>query len=290
MRRSFAYTFVTLAFLLSICIYSTCIKRTKGFSYAKIHSRYAYDHRWDFGPPSETQEALLDQIDNQPFKILGSGKECYAFVSDDGEIVVKFFKQKHMRTQYILNYLPLSKRIQTLRSEKINNHQAKRKSLYQSYQIAYERLPEETGVLYLHLTKTKHLNRTILLKISDRKNLRLKLDDMEFLVQKRADSIFTTLTKHPEKGKELIGSIIGLIKARSAKGIGDNDINCARNLGVIGGKAMQIDVGEFYPSVSNLGLEDDLKAATSDLYLFLQKNHPELVPYLEAQINLYNDA
>ncbi|MCB1071683.1 MAG: hypothetical protein KDK96_01125 [Chlamydiia bacterium] len=285
MKRYFAYASIALALFLCTLTYFTCIKRTKGFCYTKIHSRYAYDHRWDFGPPSKSQEALLDHITEQPFTLLGSGKECYAFVSSDGKIVVKFFKQKHMRTQYVLNYLPLSTRTQTLRNVMLNRHRAKRNALYQSYQIAYERLPEETGVLYLHLTKTNYLNQTILLNISDRKSLKLKLDDMEFLVQKRAYSIFDELNAHPEKGEEIISSIVELITNRNKKGVGDNDVNCARNLGIIGGKAVQIDVGEFYPSIPKLEIQDELKQATLDLHTFLEQNHPELVPYLQCQLN-----
>lgn len=280
MKRYLVYVSIALALFLCTLTYLTCIKRTKGFCYTKIHSRYAYDHRWDFGPPSKNQEALLDRIAEQHFTLLGSGKDCYAFVSSDGKIVVKFFKQKHMRTQYVLNYLLLS-----MRTEALNKHKAKRNALYQSYQIAYERLPEETAVLYLHLTKTKYLKRTIVLKISDRKTLRLKLDDMEFLVQKRASSIFDELKAHPEKGKEIISSVVELITNRNKKGIGDNDINCERNLGIVEGKAVQIDVGEFYPSVTKIGIQKELKQATIDLYTFLQQNQPELIPYLESQVN-----
>ncbi len=285
MKRYFTYASVALALFLCTLTYFTCIKRTKGFSYPKIHSRYSYDHRWDFGAPSKNQEALLDRITEQPFTLLGSGKECYAFVSSDGKIVVKFFKQKHMRTQYVLNYLPVPRAIQALRNETLNRHKVKRNALYQSYQIAYERLPEETGVLYLHLTKTKYLKRAILLKISDKKCLKLKLDDMEFLVQRRAYSIFDELKAHPENGKEIISSIVELIENRNKKGIGDNDINCERNLGIIGKKAVQIDVGEFYPSVPKVEIQDELKQATLDLHTFLEQNHPELASYLESQLN-----
>ncbi|QVL56806.1 MAG: hypothetical protein KFB93_05325 [Simkaniaceae bacterium] len=285
MKRYFAYAAVALAFFLCTLTYFTCIKRTKGFCYTKIHSRYGYNDRWDFGTPTKSQEKLLDQIAEQPFSLLGSGKECYAFVSADGEIVVKFFKQKHLRTQYILNYLPVPKVIQALRNETLNRHTVKRKALYQSYQIAYERLPEETGVLYLHLTKTKYLKRAIHIKTPKGKNLTLKLDDMEFMVQKRAYSIFDEIIAHPENGKKTINSILQLIAKRNKKGIGDNDINCERNLGILEGKAIQIDVGEFYPALPKQVTKKELRRATLDLQTFLDENHPELASYLESQVN-----
>jgi len=285
MKHYFTYISFALALFLSALIYSTCIKRTKGFSYIKIHSRHPYNHRWDFGPPSKNQQELLNKIASQTFSLLGSGKECYAFVSADGKIVVKFFKQKHMRTQYILNYFPLPKAIQTLRNEMLNRHQTKRNTLYQSYQIAYERLQEETRVLYLHLTKTKNLKQTIHLKTPKGKNLILLLDNMEFLVQERAFSIFDQLNIAPEKGKQIIPSIIHFIEKQNAKGIGDSDINCEKNLGVIGNDIIQIDLGAFYPSVPKSDIKEEVKKATFDLKAFLEKNHSGLVSFLENQVN-----
>lgn len=284
MKHSFRTGVFTLLLFLSPLIYFTTIKRTKGFSYHKIHSHHAYNPRWDFGLPTQTQEKLLDQIATQSFTLLGSGKDCYAFVSEDGEIVVKFFKQKHMKTRYLLNYLPFSIRVKALHQEVLNRHQARRSSLYQSYQIAYERLQEETGVLYLHLTKTTSLKRAIHLQTKKGKRLTLKLDDMEFMVQKRATPIFDEIDAHPEQGEAIITSIIELIKSRKGKGIGDHDVNCEKNLGLYEGKAFQIDVGEFYPAVPTPVTKKELQEATLDLRFFLEKNHPHLIPSLDKAI------
>ncbi|QVL54955.1 MAG: hypothetical protein KFB95_06450 [Simkaniaceae bacterium] len=275
---------VALGIFLCVLTYVSCIMRTKGFSYKKIHSLYGYDSRWDFGLPSPEQAALLDRVSTQTFSPLGSGRECYAFVSEDGEIVVKFFKQKHMRTRYILDYLPLSEHIQMIRNETLNRHSHRRLSLYQSYQLAHERLQDHSGVLYLHLTKTNYLKKPITLFSSRGKKLVLKLDDMEFLIQKRAHHIFDVLSESPEKGKQTIDAILDYLTLRNERGIGDNDINCKRNLGVLDGKVIQIDIGELYPAISHSPNREELTAATLDLKDYLERNHPELVFYLELSI------
>lgn len=285
MKRSIRYGAVALLLFLMTLVYVTIIKRTKGFCYSKIHSRHSYDPRWDFGPPNPEQEKLFEQITEQPFILLGSGKECYAFVSEDGEIVVKFFKQKHMKTRYLLNYVPLSKTMKALHQETINRHRVRRQTLYQSYQIAYERLQKETGVVYLHLTKTKSLKKPIHLRTKQGKHLTLKLDDMEFMVQRRATPIFDEIISHPEQGEQIISSIVDLIKSRKKKGIGDNDINCERNLGIYHEKAFQIDVGEFYPMRPEPVSQEELHEATLDLRFFLEKNHPHLIRSLDKAIN-----
>jgi len=275
---------IALGIFLCVLTYVSCIMRTKGFSYKKIHSLYGYDSRWDFGLPNPEQAALLDRVSAQNFSPLGSGKECYAFVSEDGEIVVKFFKQKHMRTRYILNFLPLSKRIRMIRNETLNRHRHRRLHLYQSYQLAHERLQDHSGVLYLHLTKTNYLKKPITLLSSQGKKLVLKLDDMEFLIQKRAHRIFDVLSESPEKGKQTIDAILDYLTLRNERGIGDADINCERNLGILDGKVMQIDIGELYPAVPKSPSRKELTIATLDLKDYLERNHSELVSYLEQSI------
>ena len=275
---------IVLVFFLMTTVYFTCFKRTKGFSYKKIHSLYGYEPRWDFGPPNAKQSALIDQISSQPFTLLGSGKECYAFVSADGEIVVKFFKQKHMRTHYLLNHLPLSKQIQMVRNETLNRHRNRRARLYQSYQLAHERLQDHSGVLYLHLTKTDYLKKPMTLISPQGKKLTLKLDHMEFLVQRRAYPIFDALKESSDKAEGTIDAVLDYLVARNEKGIGDDDINCERNLGILEGKVVQVDVGELYPAVPRKAGKNELIEATLDLKDFLERHQVTLVPYLENAI------
>jgi len=143
---------ILLLFLFaSFPIYVNCIKRTKGFCLKKILSYHEYNPRWDVGPLNEEQEKLMNQISSQPFHYLGSGKECYAFVSDDGELVIKFFKQKHMHIQSIYNHWPFNKIpylniIQTAKSER-RTHLRNQK--FASYLIGYQYFADRTGLLYL---------------------------------------------------------------------------------------------------------------------------------------------
>lgn len=175
--------------------------------------------------------------------------------------------------------------MKALHQEVVNRHHFRRQALYQSYQIAYERLQEETGVEYLHLTKTRYLKKAIHLKTKNGKTLTLKLDDIEFMVQKRATPIFEEINAHPEQGEKIIASIIALIKSRKKKGFGDNDINCEKNLGIYNGKAFQIDVGEFYLIFPQPVQKEELVKATLDLRFFLEKNHPHLITSLDKAIN-----
>ena len=110
------------------------------------------------------------------------------------------------------------------------------------------------------------------------------MDDMEFLIQKRVHHIFDVLSESPEKRKQTIDAILDYLTLRNKRGIGDNDINCERNLGILDGKVMQIDIGELYPAVSKLPNRKELITATLDLKDYLERNHTELVSYLDMSI------
>ena len=284
MKIFFKSISISLICLFAFFSYFCWIKKRQGFCYEKIHSEDGYNSRWDFGPPSKRQQTLLDQISCQPFTLLGSGKNCYAFVSDDGKIVVKFFKQKRLQGKRLLPHLPIPKVVQAFRQEILSTHHLKKDALYQSYQIAYERLFEQTGILYLHLTKTKGLNRTIHLKTPKGKSLILELDDLEFLIQKRGFSVFDTMKKYPEKRKKIIVSILDLIVQISQQRIGNRLVNCEADLGVLQEKVIQIGVGKFYPSIRKSLTKEELETKTLPIKTFLETIDPKLIPYLEEQI------
>ena len=200
----------------------------KGFTLNKITSPHPYQEQWNI--PTEISEEQLNQILSQPYNYFSSGKECYVFSSEDGNYIVKFFKQKHMDTTGFFSK---------------PNRKELRKKTYTSYQIAYEKFREESQLLYLHLTKTKHLKKTLHLTDNRGKPFSLKLDNMEFLIQRRGETLLSYLQKHPKEKEQIKEKLITFVKNRAAKGICDHDNNCEKNLGVIDGEIFEIDIGEF---------------------------------------------
>jgi len=271
--------------------YVNFIKRTKGFSLKKITSYHEYHPKWDIGPLSNEQDLLLNRISSQPFYYLGSGKECYAFVSADGELVIKFFKQKHMHTRSIYNVWPFTKipYLNIIQSAKVERRNHLRNQTFMSYLIAYQHFADHTGVLYLHLNQTNNLDRKVTLYPPKGGKVTLELDSMEFLVQRRADFVFSYLEKllneHKIKeAKQAIGSILDLIITRSKNGISDFDNNCERNIGFMDGRASLIDVGEFRLTPPTYPSPEEFYLATEDLKQWLGVRNPELQSFLEVQI------
>ena len=73
--------------------------------------------------------------------------------------------------------------------EKIERRKKERLSSFTSYKIAYDLLPKDAALIFLHLNKTSCLNR--LLKVIDQhgRSYTVNLDEMEFLVQKKAEPL-----------------------------------------------------------------------------------------------------
>ncbi|WP_420422644.1 hypothetical protein [Simkania sp.] len=281
----------SLTLFACLFIYVNFIKRTKGFCLKKIVSYHDYHPKWDIGPLTSEQTNLLDQISSQPFHYLGSGKECYAFESEDGKLVLKFFKQKHMHTRSVYNVWPFTKipYLNVIQSAKVERRTHLRNQTFMSYIIGYNHFPERTGLLYLHLNKTSNLDRKVTLYPKKGGKVTLNLDEMEFLVQRKAITVLTYLDNLLQENKikeckQAIGSILDLLITRSKNGISDFDNNCKRNIGFMDGRASLIDVGEFrlipptYPTVS------EFYGATDDLKDFLSERHPELEEFLDVQI------
>src|SRR5690348_14115124 len=93
-KRALQVLFFVVACVL---IHRFCHHQTGGFSIAKIRSNHAIHPEWATPPLSEQERQKLDPILNQPFKFFGYGGQAYVFLSEDGSVILKLFKQHHMR-------------------------------------------------------------------------------------------------------------------------------------------------------------------------------------------------
>src|SRR5207253_11328582 len=67
---------------------------TDGFSVARITSELPQGISWDTLPVSASEESALHCAVDQPYRYLGSGGQCFAFISQDNRYVIKFFKTR----------------------------------------------------------------------------------------------------------------------------------------------------------------------------------------------------
>jgi len=124
-------------------------------------------------------------------------------------------------------------------------------NIFDAHKMAYEEMKEDAGLIYLHLNKTGHLNKKI--KVTDRlhRSYVVDLDQVEFVVQERAELIFDRLKSYLDAGDRdqlnlALTEVMHLIKRRTEKGIADHDKAVKHNFGFIGDRVIQLDIGRIY--------------------------------------------
>lgn len=279
---------------ICLCIFITkfCIKQTDSFTILAISSNHPYRSEFFTHPLTKEEEKELNKALNQPYRYFGQGGQTYVFFSEDGNYVIKFFKQRLFRPSWILNHLPLPPFLHKFRAKKNWKRKDKMRRDFFSYKVASEELKNETGILYSHLNPTKHLQ--VKLSIQDRLRIwhTLDLDHFDFIVQYRADLAFDKIEyllmqDKIQEAKEAIAQVFALIAKRAEKGFRDRDPNIQTNCGFIGNQAIKIDVGRFMPSEEIKNKEtrnEDILKITAHFEDWIRTNHPNLLPhYLEIK-------
>ena len=267
-----------------VCVALFCKKETDGFRIDKILSNLSFHPEWEIKEESEEIKEIL----KQPFRYLGKGAQSFVFAADDGKTVIKFFRYDHMGESPLLKMLPFERA--KARAAKL---ETKLKQDFMSYKLAYDHLKEETGLLYLHLNKTKHLDQTI--ELVDKLGIshKLSLDDLEFVVQKRASLIRPSIEGLMENGqemeaKELISKVVKLLVTRCERGLFDKDPDLFTNFGVIKGCPIQIDPGRFKKDASESDPEkykEEIIRITDKLHVWLEEKYPVLDKELQKEIH-----
>ena len=293
-----------------------CELNTRGFCLQRI-----LDHdlpsqtTWQTAPLEARELQEISALLDQPYYLLGSGGECFAFVSQDHKFVIKFYKLNLGRFMYLrhglmkvdhredagtisnhwLTQVPLPPILDIARKRILGMREHRLKRLFNSTMLAYENLREETALLYAHLNQTEHFNKPLIL--IDSMGIRHQIDPntTKFVVQRKAEPLLDRLQHlmqegKIEKAKISIDSFLDLIVQRCKKGFADRDIYM-RNFGFVADKAMEIDIGPFVKDSQmqgNNNIKKELFFASSELRNYLSKNaYPELLEHLEHSLSSY---
>ncbi len=280
---------VILAFLAFYGAIRLYYRLTDGFSIENISSDFSFQPQWQIRPLTAVELRETKTALNQPYRYLGKGCQSYVFLSDDGKYVIKFFKYQRFRLQPWVEYFP---GIDQYRKEKIEQKWNKLNVFVTSWKIAFDYLKDESGLIYVHLNKTKELN--IELTIYDKMGFRhlLNLDEMEFCIQKRATPLEDVLkefkmAKQNDRAEKILSKLLGMIVYEYQRGIGDNDHALLQNTGVIDGQPIHIDIGQFI--LNNKYKQPDfyhqeLFTKTYRLRRWVKENYPQIEIFLDAQL------
>ena len=284
-----------LMILLLYSLYFTlerfCYTQTDGLTLLGISSNRPFDPQWQTRSLSPEEHIELKEAFSQKYRYFGCGGQCYAFFSEDGKYALKFFKQKLYTIPLWHHLIPIPYIFDRYKEKKRWKRQDKIQRDFSSYKTAFEDLQELTGVVYVHLNRTDHLQQSITL--IDRLHIEhsLDLDRFDFILQKRAEMIYPKLESliqqdQIEPAKQIIDQIKTLILTRCQQGYEDWDPNIKTNCGLLANKtgyqAIKIDIGRFIvnPEMQTPQMcQAELTKILSPLHTWLKEQNSQLAQY-----------
>lgn len=209
------------------------------------------------GPEKEACEILT-----QPFYYLGTGGQTFVFASQDGKYVLKFFKKLPHPLAFLKKY-------------KIRKKQSLLKDL-NSYLLAFQKAPEETGLVFIKMDTKTPFNQKI--KLEDKLHIShlVSLQNTLFVLQKRAIPLKDYLNQEKEI-KKIFSSLFELAQKLGEKHITDEDFqHLDNNLGFLEKRPLFIDPGRWAEHACST---DDM---SKKFMQWIEEKHPDIIPLLNA--------
>ena len=266
---------------------------TDDFRLGNITHEFPPRSEWAVADPTKQQQTIIDSILKQKFYYIGKGAQSYAFGSEDGQYVLKFFKFKHLRPSPLLDWLPPLPAINAYREKQSARKERKFEGVFSGYHLAYERHKDESGLIFIHLNPSQNLFPTVTLVDKIGRKHHIDLDHVVFILQYKAETMRTVLHTLLEQGqldlaKERISQIFALYLSEYQKGIYDHDHGIMHNAGFVGDRPIHLDVGKLKQD-DNMRLKDhyaeDIQLVAARMSRWLQENEPKYYPELKQHID-----
>ncbi len=265
---------------------------TDGFAIGNIKSAMLFDEAWQVRPPTKEEIAVMDRLAPQKFTYLGKGCQSYVFESEDGQYVLKFIKHQRFQTKPWVNLLSALPYIDAYKQERVEHKKEKLKKLLIGWQTAFNQLPKETGVVWVHLNEGASLPYHV--KIVDKigSEHAIALQDYQFMVQRKVEMLCPYMERliaegKTEEGKLLIDRILAMILGFYQRGFADNDHAIMQNTGIAEGYPVPFDVGQFTRDEQAADPQNYRQALFNKTYRFkfwLGERSPVLRIYLEERL------
>ena len=201
----------------------------KQFRYENIALEEAFFPGSPEFPPSAEALALL----HQPFSYLDSGKQSFAFVSDDGHYVLKFFDRSRLR-QWNDSARARARMAQAVQGYVTADH--------------YDR--DHVGLLYFHRIARNDALPTIQVKDRFGWTHQIDLNAVPFVLQKKATPTRLVIAAYLDRGEHeaaqrAFEALMAMYADEHARGVYDADRNLMHNTGFVGNLPIRIDAGRL---------------------------------------------
>lgn len=256
-------------------------KRTHSFTIANIIcDRSEFSKKQCYCPYSEK----VDQILNQEFTYLDRGTQFYAFESMDKKHVIKFIRMDRLRPKWFYQFLLFPTFIDRFRLEKLQDRERKRIKTFDACYLAYERLKDQTGLIYVQLSPSD-IDKSLTIYDKLGRKFTLDLDNTCFAIQKKVKLLPDAIKT--EDPKQVIDSFIEGITYRCKKGVSNTDPNVFKNFGFLDGKAIEVDFGDFFDNhhlIEPRLYRHEIMRYVEKFRSWAIKEHPLLISYFDQKV------
>lgn len=286
------WLWIVLATVLIFAVARVYFRLTDDFRVGNITYEMPYHATWDIPLPVGDEKKQLKSILAQKFYYIGKGAQSYAFNSEDGHYVLKFFKFKHLRPNWVMNLLPPLAPFMEYRDRQAMRKERKLYGVFDGYRLAYAKHRADSGLIFIHLNPTHGLydKVTVYDKIGLKRSI--QLDDVVFIVQEKAKTTRAVVdgllkTGQLDVAKQRISQIIDMYLVEYRKGIYDKDHGVMHNTGFVGDRPIHLDVGKLTeePNMQRPEFwQPDLERIGWKFAVWIQDNYPEAYPIMAQDI------
>ncbi|MBS0620621.1 MAG: hypothetical protein JSS61_04080 [Verrucomicrobia bacterium] len=197
-----------------------------------------------FSPTTPIEMGTLPNYFEQPYTFLGSGGQCLAYQSADGNYILKLVRNKP------LCYPAWALRIPLVRYFKEKKRKKKIDATLEAFHLCFEKIPTETGLIYVHLIPTSHQELTLVDATGTESTI--DLGSLPFALQKKGEIASQQLlswiqNKERIRAEQGVEAILELMHSLHQKGIRNRDPNFRSNFGFCEGTPFLIDIGRVAP-------------------------------------------
>lgn len=203
----------------------------------------------DSAPPETLPADLaysLRTLFSQRFHKIGQGKQAIAYLSEDGQTVVKLFSAPFVALQTLLCHLPLPAKLAARCQRSYEKRLSKAARSQVGYHLAMHALCQASGLIYVHAHRTS----TPWKLHTSRLGIPIDLRNVLFVVQKKAEPAPAYLKRLVRQGelqraRMALWRIRQLLIQRCQRGVFDEDPPIHRNIGFVGDCPIFLDAGRF---------------------------------------------
>lgn len=243
-----------------------------------------HDERWNVHPLDEQEKEEIGKALSQKFTYASRGAQAFVFFSEDQNYVLKLFRKNRFEAPAWVHLLPPSFHY---KKKKIDSKAANLIKDFTSYQLAFDRLKQETGLVLVHLNASNNFQKTVSL-VEGKKELIVELDRYDYILQRRGELVCPTIERFLERNdlksaKAALRSLLEIFRTRLEKRIADPEPNIPKNFAFIGTRALEIDIGRFSldpakPPVIRADFKNWLKSKSPELLTYFEEQYDNIFP------------